>query len=463
MKKTKTIILAAGKGTRMHSDVPKVLHRICGRSLLDHVITANQDAGIKDVAVIVGYQADVVRTTLPETVTAFVQKEQLGTGHAVMQALPFLEGFDGNVLILMGDAPLVRPQTLQGLIEAHEKSGFAATVLTACFDDPTGYGRIVKNGEALEKIVEQKDATPEEQQITEINSGMYCFDAAALKKALAEIKPQNVQGEYYLTDSIEILQKAGEKVGSYPTADPGDIAAVNSNIQLAQTAKIMQRRINEKLMDSGVVMIDPERTYLSAQTTIGRDTVVYPGVITEGIVQIGANCVVGHDSRIVDSVIADGVDIQISTILNSDVDSGTHVGPYAYLRPDSHIGKNVKVGDFVEVKNSTMKDGAKASHLTYIGDAEVGKNVNLGCGTVFVNYDGTHKFRTVVGDNCFIGCNSNLVSPVTVADGAYVAAGSTITKDVPGEALAIARARQVNKEGYTKKMPQLKDKKKGTK
>ena len=360
------------------------------------------------------------------------------------------------MLVLVGDAPLVRKETLEELVKAHEDGGFSATVLTAVFDDPTGYGRIVKKGDELIKIVEHKDATDEERSIKEINSGMYCFDAQALKAALQAINSDNVQGEYYLTDTIEILRGMGKKVGSYPTPDVDDIAAVNSKVQLAEIGKIMRRRINSSLMEAGAIIIDPENTYLSVETKVGKDTVVYPGVITEGRVVIGENCIIGHNSRIVNSTIADGVDIQISTILDSFVDENTHVGPYAYLRPNSHIGKNVKVGDFVEVKNSVMKDGAKASHLTYIGDAEVGKNVNLGCGTVFVNYDGTNKYRTVVEDNCFIGCNSNLVSPVTVKEGSYVAAGSTITNDVPKDTLAVARARQVNKEGYALQMKKIK-------
>lgn len=458
MNATKTIILAAGQGTRMVSKNPKVLHEVCGRTLLGHVIHANVDAGIDDIAVIVGFEGDKVKASLSEGVQTFVQSQQLGTGHAVKQAMPFLEGFDGNVLVLVGDAPLIRPETLQAMIKSHEAGGFAATVLTAIFKDPTGYGRIVKNGEELIKIVEHKDATPEERSICEINSGMFCFDAAALRSVLAAITPNNAQGEYYLTDAIELLRAEGKKVGSYPTPDVDDIAAVNSKVQLAQVGALMQKRINERLMEEGVILIDPSHTYIGADTQIGADTVVYPGVITEGQVRIGEDCIIGHDSRIVDSVIADGVDIQISTILQSSVDSGTHVGPYAYLRPNSRIGKNVKVGDFVEVKNAVMKDGAKASHLTYIGDAEVGHNVNLGCGTVFVNYDGVNKFKTVVEDNCFIGCNSNLVSPVTVKEGSYVAAGSTITDDVPGESLAVARARQVNKVGYANQMSQMRKK-----
>ncbi|MDO4288091.1 MAG: bifunctional UDP-N-acetylglucosamine diphosphorylase/glucosamine-1-phosphate N-acetyltransferase GlmU [Eubacterium sp.] len=456
MKATKTLILAAGHGTRMVSEKPKVLHEVCGKAMVDYVIDASRGAGIDDVGVIVGYKADVVRAALPEGVVAVEQTEQLGTGHAVIQALPFFENFEGNLLVLVGDAPLVRKETLEGMIAVHEAGGFAATVLTAVFEDPTGYGRIVKEGDALIKIVEHKDATEEERAIKEINSGMYCFDAAALREALKSLRADNAQKEYYLTDTIEILRAAGKKVGSYPTPEITDIAAVNSKVQLAEIEKIMRKRINTALMEKGAIIIDPDSTYLSPDTVVGRDTVLYPGVITQGKVTIGDNCIVGHNTRIVDSAIGDGVDIQSSTILESTVDDGTHVGPYAYLRPNSKIGKNVKVGDFVEVKNATMKDGAKASHLTYIGDAEVGRNVNLGCGTVFVNYDGVHKFKTVVEDNCFIGCNSNLVSPVTVKEGSYVAAGSTITQDVPEDSLAIARARQVNKEGYALTMDQLK-------
>ncbi|MEF9917700.1 MAG: bifunctional UDP-N-acetylglucosamine diphosphorylase/glucosamine-1-phosphate N-acetyltransferase GlmU [Eubacterium sp.] len=456
MKSAKTIILAAGQGTRMVSEKPKVLHTILGKPMLDYVISASKEAGIDDIAVIVGYKADTVKKMLPENVMAIEQKEQLGTGHAVLQALPFFENFEGNVLVLVGDAPLVRKETIEEMIKAHEAGDFAATVLTAIFDDPTGYGRIVKKGDELLKIVEHKDATLEERQIKEINSGMYCFDAQALQTALKAITSDNSQGEYYLTDAIEILRESGKKVGSYPTPEVQDIAAVNSKVQLAEIGKMMRSRINNRLMKEGVIMIDPENTYLSVDTSIGKDTVVYPGVITEGKVIIGQNCLIGHNCRIVNSTIADSVDIQSSTILDSFVDEGTHVGPYAYLRPNSRIGKNCKVGDFVEVKNAQMKDGAKASHLTYIGDAEVGKNVNLGCGTVFVNYDGTHKFKTVVEDNCFIGCNSNLVSPVTVKEGSYVAAGSTITSDVPENSLAVARARQVTKEGYALHMPQIK-------
>ncbi|MEG0508386.1 MAG: bifunctional UDP-N-acetylglucosamine diphosphorylase/glucosamine-1-phosphate N-acetyltransferase GlmU, partial [Eubacterium sp.] len=347
MKSAKTIILAAGQGTRMVSEKPKVLHTILGKPMLDYVISASKEAGIDDIAVIVGYKADTVKKMLPENVMAIEQKEQLGTGHAVLQALPFFENFEGNVLVLVGDAPLVRKETIEEMIKAHEAGDFAATVLTAIFDDPTGYGRIVKKGDELLKIVEHKDATLEERQIKEINSGMYCFDAQALQTALKAITSDNSQGEYYLTDAIEILRESGKKVGSYPTPEVQDIAAVNSKVQLAEIGKMMRSRINNRLMKEGVIMIDPENTYLSVDTSIGKDTVVYPGVITEGKVIIGQNCLIGHNCRIVNSTIADSVDIQSSTILDSFVDEGTHVGPYAYLRPNSRIGKNCKVGDFV--------------------------------------------------------------------------------------------------------------------
>ncbi|MGN0194248.1 MAG: bifunctional N-acetylglucosamine-1-phosphate uridyltransferase/glucosamine-1-phosphate acetyltransferase [Pseudoramibacter sp.] len=315
MKQTKAIILAAGKGTRMRSQMAKVLHPLCGKALVDHVIGANRAAGISDVAVVVGYQADAVRAHLPGDVQVFEQKEQLGTGHAVMQALPFIENFDGNVLILVGDAPLIRGETLKGLAEVHEGGGYAATVLTANFDNPTGYGRIVKNGDALIKIVEEKDATEAEKRIHEINSGMYCFDAKALCQALSKMTNDNAQHEYYLTDSIEILRNLGKKVGSFPTPDYRDIVAVNSKAQLAEAGAIMRERINQKWMDAGALIVDPKRTYLSCDTTVGQDAVIYPGVITEGTVHIGKGAVVYP-----------------SVIINRDIGDGEHVKGYQVIQ-----------------------------------------------------------------------------------------------------------------------------------
>ncbi|MBI4855419.1 MAG: bifunctional UDP-N-acetylglucosamine diphosphorylase/glucosamine-1-phosphate N-acetyltransferase GlmU [Acetobacterium woodii] len=452
MNHSKTLILAAGEGTRMRSQKPKVLHQVCGENILDYVVGASRDSGILDIAVIVGFQAEMVKESLSPQLETYYQKDQLGTGHAVLQALPFFEKLQGNLIVLVGDAPLIRAETIEGLVLAHETGGYAATVLTAKFDEPTGYGRMIKNrsGE-LQKIVEEKDANPEEKQIKEINSGMYCFDAQALILALQELKTDNSQGEYYLTDVIEIMRKMGKTAGTYVTPDPEDIQAINSRVQLAEAEVVMRKRINRKLMDAGVTMIDPATTYVGNRVLVGQDTILYPGVILEGETVIGEDCLIGANSRLVHTKIGNNVTIQSSTILESSVDDYTSVGPYAYIRPGSEIGKHCKVGDFVEVKNSTMADGAKASHLTYIGDGDVGENVNLGCGTVFVNYDGKKKYRTIVEKNAFIGCNTNLIAPVTVKEGAYIAAGSTITEDVPEDSLAIARARQVNKVGYLKK------------
>lgn len=458
MTNLKAVILAAGEGTRMKSDQAKVLHKIAGRTLLDHVIRNAQLAGVDDLAVIVGHQGDRVRDGLSPEISVYEQKEQLGTGHAVMQALEFFKDTQDDILILCGDAPLVRPETISGMAQYHRENNNDVTVMSAVFDNPDGYGRIVRDNGDFVRITEDKDASPSELEIREINSGIYLFKAPALAAALSQITSDNAQSEYYLTDTVEIIREAGGKAAAWATDDPQDIAAVNSKVQLAEAARIMRSRINTRLMEQGAIMIDPEAAYIDDTVEIGTDTIIYPGAVLEGQTRIGRSCVIGQGSRLVDAVIADGVDIQSSTILDSSVNTGTHVGPYAYIRPGSVIGRNAKVGDFVEVKNSVMKDGAKASHLTYIGDAEVGKNVNLGCGTVFVNYDGKDKFKTIVGDDCFIGCNSNLVAPVQIGDGAFVAAGSTITRDVPGDALAIARARQVNKDDYAEKLPPAKKK-----
>lgn len=461
MNSFKTVVLAAGEGKRMKSHRPKVLHEAAGKSLLAHVLSAADRAGSAETAVITGNGAELVQAALPEDVRVFYQAEQLGTGHAVMQAEPFFQTGNDIILVLCGDAPLIKPATLRGLIDSHVQHRNDVTVLTAEFDDPTGYGRMITSdsGELL-KIVEHRDAAPEELKVKEINSSIYCFNAEPLRTALASLTTDNDQKEYYLTDAIALIREAGGRAGTFIAEDANDIAAVNSKAQLAEVAKIFRDRINTKLMDDGVILIDPQAVYIDADVKIGRDTVVWPGNIIQGHTVIGEDCVVGQNCRIVNAQIADNVDLQSSTVLDSRIGSGTHVGPYAYVRPNCSIGEDVKVGDFVEVKNSVMKNGAKASHLTYIGDAEVGERVNLGCGTVFVNYDGIHKNRTVVGDDCFIGCNSNLISPLTVENGAYIAAGSTVTNDVPEDTLAIARARQVNKDGYVRHMD-IYNKKKG--
>lgn len=453
MDNLKTLILAAGSGTRMKSKLAKVLHKAAGKTLLGHIVDAAQMAGSDEIAVVIGHQEDTVRKNLPEEILTFEQAQRLGTGHAVQQAKEFFDGSDSTVIILNGDAPLITPETIEEMIETHRKNGNAVTVLTAEIEDPTGYGRIITEDGQIKRIVEEKDANDQERAIKEVNSGIYCFDSSVLSEALDQLDNNNEQGEFYLTDTIEIIRDRGEKAGIYHVDDSDEIASANSKRQLAQLEKIFRKRINNRLMDEGVIMKDPDTTYIDSTVKIGIDTIIYPGTYIEGDTIIGSDCIIGPNSHIVNTEIKDEVRVDNSTIYDSIIDSKTNIGPYAYLRPNSQIGKHVKIGDFVEVKNSVIKDGAKASHLTYIGDAVVGKNVNLGCGTVFVNYDGKNKNKTIVEDDCFIGCNTNLIAPVTVKKGSYTAAGSTITDDVPEDTLAIARAKQQNKIGYVKNMP----------
>lgn len=450
-----SIILAAGEGTRMKSKLPKVMHKICGKPLLSHVINTAKASGIDKNIVVIGKGGNTVMDTIKEDVF-FVEQPMgegvpYGTGFAVIQAKDYIEDHS-HVIILYGDTPLITSNTIKNIIEFHKKGNYEATVLSADFDDPTGYGRIIRdqNGNVL-AIVEHKDANEQERDIKEINSGIYCFNGKSLKLALDRLNNNNAQNEYYITDAIKILNDLGLKVGGYKIQDSEEILGINSRFQLSEAERIMRKRINNRHMDNGITMLNPDNTYIDDDVTIGRDTIIYPGAILEGKTSIGEDCIIGQNSRIVDSIIGNKVDIQISTILESKVDDNAHIGPYAYLRPNSEIGKNVKVGDFVEVKNSKIDDNSKASHLSYIGDAYVGKGVNIGCGVVFVNYDGKKKHKTTVQDNAFIGCNVNLISPVEVEEGAYIAAGSTITDKVPKDSLSIARAKQVNKEGWVAK------------
>ena len=447
-----SVILAAGMGTRMKSKMPKVLHKVCGKPLSKWVIDASEAAGADKVCAVVGHKAETVKEVLGDVCEFALQAEQKGTGHAVMQAIDVIKNSKGEVVILNGDTPLITAETINKAIEYHKNNGNQATVITAILDDATGYGRIVRDNDgSVLKIVEQKDASKEEKKINEVNSGMYVFDAQSLVYALDKITPNNAQGEYYLTDTLEILLSAGKKIGGYAISDNDEIRGINDRVQLNEAEKIMQKRINEYHMRNGVTMRNPESVYIEDGVEIGNDTEICQNVTIKSGTKIGSDCVIGSGSMLDRAVIHDGVDVLSSVILESEVDEGTHVGPFAYIRPNCHVGKEVKVGDFVELKNSNIDDGTKISHLTYIGDSDVGKRVNFGCGTVTCNSDGKKKYRTTIGDDCFVGCNTNFVSPINVGDGVYIAAGSTITEDIPENSLSIARARQVNKEGWKDK------------
>ena len=444
-----SVIMAAGMGTRMKSQTPKVLHQVCGKPLAKWVIDVSQKAGAKQVVTVVGHKAEMVKNTLGDVCEYALQAEQKGTGHAVMQAAEQIEKAGGIAVILNGDIPLITPETIQNAVLEHTAKQNSATVITAVLEDAAGYGRIIRNADGqVQKIVEHKDATWEERQVREINSGMYVFDSADLLFALKALKPNNAQGEYYLTDTLEILLKAGKNVGAYTVADQDEIRGINDRFQLAEAEKIMQKRIYTRHMKNGVTFVLPETSLIEDDVQIGADTIIEPNVILRKGTIIGRSCFVGSGTQITNSEVADNVDIACSVMVDAYVGEGTHVGPFAYLRPNSRVGRNVKVGDFVELKNAAIGDGTKISHLTYVGDSDVGQRVNFGCGTVTVNYDGKKKYRTTIGDDCFIGCNTNLVSPVKVESGAYIAAGSTITDDVPGDGLAIARARQVIKPNW---------------
>ncbi|GIC72805.1 bifunctional UDP-N-acetylglucosamine diphosphorylase/glucosamine-1-phosphate N-acetyltransferase GlmU [Limosilactobacillus fermentum] len=448
------IILAAGKGTRMKSKLHKVLHQVCGKTMVEHVLTQLQAADIQNIVTVVGYGADTVKDALGDQVRYALQKQQLGTGHAVMQTEDLLGELAGQTLVVSGDTPLFTAATFNYLFQYHKQHHAAVTILTSKAPDPTGYGRIVRNEIGIvERIVEQKDASVEEQAIHEINTGVYCFDNQKLFAALKRLTNDNAQGEYYLTDVIGILKEEGEIVTAYQMEDFDESMGVNDRSALAKATKIMQKRINTQLMKDGVTLVDPETAYIDADVQIGQDTVIEGNVVIKGRTTIGADCLIGAGSRIEDSTLHDDVTIMSSTLERSEVHSGADVGPNSHLRPEAELGENVHVGNFCEVKKAYIGAGTKVGHLSYIGDATLGKNINVGCGVVFVNYDGTNKLHTNVGDHAFIGSNSNIVAPVNIAADSFVAAGSTITDSTEQFDMAIARARQVNKPGYAKKLP----------
>lgn len=447
------VILAAGQGTRMKSKLYKVLHPVCGKPMVEHVIDHIGSLNVERVVTVVGHGAELVKETLGNKSEYVLQAEQLGTAHAVLQAEPILGNLEGTTLVVCGDTPLIRPETMQALFAHHKANNAKATILTAVAENPTGYGRIIRDADGqVAQIVEQKDASAGQQLVKEINTGTYCFDNKTLFEALKQVKNDNAQGEYYLPDVIEILQKEGEVVAAYVTENFDETLGVNDRFALSQAEELMRARINERHMRNGVTIINPATTHISADAIIGSDSVLLPGVIIEGKTIIGEDCKIGPNSHIVDSQIGHATTIHSSVVLNSQVGNETAVGPFAHLRPDSSLGNHVKVGNFVEVKKSVLGDDTKVSHLSYIGDAEVGSNVNIGCGSITVNYDGKNKFKTTIEDDVFVGCNSNLVAPVTLRKGSFIAAGSTITKEVPEEALAVARARQENKLGYVNKL-----------
>ncbi|MGJ7913657.1 bifunctional UDP-N-acetylglucosamine diphosphorylase/glucosamine-1-phosphate N-acetyltransferase GlmU [Neobacillus sp. LXY-1] len=447
------VILAAGQGTRMKSKLYKVLHPVCGKPMVQHVVDQVNKLNTQEIVTIIGHGAEMVKAELGDASHYALQEQQLGTAHAVRQAQEILEGKQGITLVVCGDTPLIRSETMESLFKQHEESKAKATILTAKIEDPTGYGRIIRNENGhVEKIVEHKDASEAERQINEINTGTYCFDNIALFEALKNVSNDNVQGEYYLPDVIEILKKQGEVVAAYQTPDFEETLGVNDRVALAEAERIMRHRINEIHMRNGVTIIDPANTYIEDQVTIGQDTVIFPGTSIKGNSVIGSECQIGPNSEIDQCLVGNETVIRQSAAFASSIGSRVNIGPFAHIRPDSAIHDDVKIGNFVEIKKAVFGNGSKASHLSYIGDAEVGDNVNIGCGSITVNYDGKNKFLTKIEDDVFIGCNSNLVAPVTIGKGAYVAAGSTITKNVPGNALSIARAQQVNKDNYVDKL-----------
>lgn len=448
------IILAAGKGTRMKSKLYKVLHPVCGKPMVEHIMNRVTETAPNEIITIVGHGAELVKKQLGDRSEYALQAEQLGTGHAVLQAEPFLKGKKGTTLVISGDTPLLTSETLNNLFEYHQGKNASATILTAKADDPTGYGRIVRDHVGIvEKIVEQKDATLEEARIQEINTGTYCFDNELLFDALSQLDTDNAQGEYYLTDIIEILKKAGKNVAAYLTEDFDESLGVNDRVALSKANELMRARINHQHMLNGVSFIDPKATYIDDGVVIGAETVIEPGVYLKGKTVIGENCLITANSQITDSIIEDDVTVKTSVVEESLLRKGSDVGPYAHLRPKAEIGEKAHVGNFVEVKKAVIGEGTKVGHLTYVGDAILGKDINVGCGVVFVNYDGKNKHQTTVGDHSFVGSSVNLIGPVNVAPNSMIAAGSTITKDIPEGAMGIARARQENKADFAKKFP----------
>lgn len=437
------VILAAGKGVRMCSQLPKVVHRVAGKPMVVHVTDSVREAGVDRIVLVVGHGRNFVEELFPSGAVEFaVQEEQLGTGHALLQAREKVMQ-DDTILVLAGDTPLLQAATLKAMIDNHMRSGAAATVLTTQVEDPFGYGRIVRDPQgAFQCIVEEKDADNEQKLIREINSGMYCLQVKDAFAALAGIGAQNAQGEYYLTEILQILKNEGKIVDALLLDAQEDMYGINDRVQLAQAEKIIRRRKNESLMRSGVTIIDPRSTFIDTDVVVGADTIIYPQTIIEGKTSIGTDCEIGPGTRINSSLIGNKVTIETSRIKEAEIGDECTIGPFAYLRPGAVLHRKVKVGDFAEIKKSVLGEGSKVPHLSYVGDALVGKGVNIGAGTITCNYDGKNKWETILEDGVFIGSNTNLVAPVKVGANSVTGAGSTITRDVPADTLAVERADQ---------------------
>jgi bifunctional UDP-N-acetylglucosamine pyrophosphorylase/glucosamine-1-phosphate N-acetyltransferase len=449
------VILAAGKGTRMKSELPKVLHHVGGEPMIGHVLKTGAAFSPASTTVVVGHMAEKMRAELDawpgQKVGTVVQDPQLGTAHALLQAEPALRGATGTVVLLYGDVPLLEHDTLRGLIDHHRSTGAALTALTASVDRPKGYGRIIRDRDgSFLRIVEERDATDDERALTEINAGVYAFELDGLFDSLRLIATGNSQAEYYLPDLVAIYRQQGRRVEAHElSGDPRQLLGVNSREELARMNAILRDKRNQAIMASGVTLIDPATTWIGADVVIGQDTVIHPSTYLEGATRIGANCEIHAGTRIVDSTLADGVIVQnYCVIRNSSVGAGATLGPFAHIRPDSVVGDQVHIGNFVELKKAKLGTGTKAGHLAYLGDATIGADVNIGAGVITCNYDGVKKHQTIIEDGVFVGTDSQLVAPVTVGKGAYVAAGSSITENVPAGALGIGRGKQVNKEGW---------------
>lgn len=449
-----TVILGAGLGKRMRSGLAKVLHPVAGMPMILYPIQVAEDISSEKIIVVVGHQAERVKDLLSDRNVEIVhQAEQKGTADAVRLAMDVIRGYRGIVVILCGDVPLITSRTVSDLISAHKEGSASITVLTTEVEDPTGYGRIVRGTDgSILRIVEERDADEDIKGLREINTGIYIFESSLLSEAINEIKPENVQKEFYLTDSIEIGLKKGLRVYACKTQEREEVIGINSRAELAMVDRIMRRRINNRLMVNGVTLINPESIYIDMGVTISRDVTIFPGTTLQGNTTIGEGSIIYPNNRIVDSHIGHGVTVKDSCVIEeSGIGDGSKVGPFAHLRPGTLLERNVSIGNYVELKKAVMGEGSKANHLTYLGDAEIGSGVNIGAGTITCNYDGWKKHKTTIGDGVFVGSDVQLVAPVKIGDGAFVAAGSTVTKDVPPGALAISRVEQENREGWAEK------------